>query len=48
VLLKFLLLAGIAWAIVSIHPLNLLIVLAAFLVGHTAIIVAAARHLKQR
>jgi hypothetical protein len=48
VLLKFLLLAGIAWAIVSIHGLNLMVVLAGFLVGHTAIIIAASRHLKQR
>ncbi len=48
VLLKFVLLAGIAWAIASIHALNMLVVLVGFLVGHFALIVTASRHLKQR
>lgn len=48
VLLKFVLLAGVAWAIVSIHPLSLLVVLVGFLVGHAALIVTASRHLNQR
>lgn len=47
-LLKFVVIAGVAWAIVSVHSLNLLVVLAGFLVAHAAIIVTATRFLKRQ
>lgn len=45
---KFVVIAGIAWAIASVHALNLLVVLAGFLVAHVALIVTATRFLKRQ
>lgn len=48
VMAKFLIVVGLAWAIVSVHGINLLIMLAGFLVCHIATIVAANRFMKSR